>query len=126
MSQTNLTGPILTNSTYKTAKGLCLVGFPFVSSTYFALSQFWDMPGTEGVLGTLAILSFLLGTSLRGSSARYYASSAAYDGEMVLVADGGGVRTFSLEVNGDPDELAMKSVISFKVRKTSVPEPPNY
>ena len=124
MAETNKSGAILSESTYKKTKGLVQIGLPLTSSSYFALSRFWDLPATEGIIGGLAILALVLGVALRTSSDNYYNSSYAHDGEMVVIADGGGVRTFSLEVNGDPDDLALKNVITFKVRKTNVPEPP--
>jgi Putative phage holin Dp-1 len=124
MNQSNRSRAILSESTYKTTKGMVYVGIPTVSSLYFGLSQIWDLPSTEGVLGILAILALLLGVALRTSENNYRNSPSAHDGEMVLIVDGGGVRTFSLEVSGDPDDLTYKDVISFKVRKTAVPEPP--
>jgi hypothetical protein len=118
------TGPVLTKKTYDIAKRLVQFGLPFTASISFGLSKFFDSAVFENVVGGAALAALFFGTALRTSSANYYNSTAAYDGEMVVIADGGGVRTFSLDVNGDPDDLALKSVISFKVRKTSVPEPP--
>ena len=124
MTETNKQRAILSESTYKKTKGLVQIGLPLTSSSYFALSRFWELPATEGVIGGLAILALVLGIALRTSSDNYYNSPYGHDGEMVVIADGGGVRTFSLEVNGDPDDLALKNVITFKVRKTNAPEPP--
>lgn len=116
---------ILSNSTYNRAKHLVQVVLPAMASLYFGLSQIFAFPATEEVVGTTAVVTTFLGAILGVSTRNYNNSPNAHDGEMVVVADGGGVRTFSLEVNGDPDDLALKNVITFKVRKTTVPEPPS-
>lgn len=124
MTESNRPGPILSESAYKTAKALTQLWIPLFASLYFGFSLFLDLPATEWVLGGLAFFALFFGVALKQSSENYYNSPFGHDGEMVMIVDGGGVRTFSLEVNGDPDELAFKDVITFKVRKTAVPEPP--
>jgi hypothetical protein len=124
VTETNRTGPILSESAYNVAKKLTLLILPLFGTVYFALSMIIHGEASEWILGGALVLILFFGTALRQSSKNYYNSPYAHDGEMVVIADGGGVRTFSLEVNGDPDDLALKSVISFKVRKTNVPEPP--
>ena len=61
MAETNKSGAVLSESTYKKTKGLVQIGLPLTSSTYFALSRFWDLPATEGVIGGLAYPRTCLG-----------------------------------------------------------------
>jgi Putative phage holin Dp-1 len=115
---------ILSNDAYVSLKRMVQLVLPGLSSLYFGLDQIWDFPAETEVLAVLAIFAFCIGIVLTVSSWQFNNVPAVYDGEMVVIADGGGVRTFSLEVVGDPDDLAYKESIKFKVRRTSVPEPP--
>ena len=117
---------ILTDTVYEKTKSLALLLLPFFGVSYLILARIFLGDANDWILGGTLLFILFLGMSLKSSSKNYYASPYAYDGEMVVIADGGGVRTFSLEVNGDPDELAYKSSITFKVRKTEAPEPPEH
>jgi hypothetical protein len=113
--------PVLSDSAYKTANSLSRTLLPLLGCLYFALSMIIRGEANEWILGVILILCLFFGTAASQSDKN---RRTVYDGEMVIVADRGGVRTFSLEVAGDPDDLALKDVIVFKVQKTSVPEPP--
>ena len=125
MTETNRPRPVLSESAYNMAKKLVQTVIPLVMTVYFVVSMIWTGDANIWVLGVGSFVSLFFGVALEASSKNYYNSPYGHDGEMVVVSDGGGVRTFSLEVNGDPDDLALKDVITFKVRKTMVPEPPD-
>ena len=94
---------------------LYLTGF---MALFYGVSVFWDPLATRVALGVFALIvgAVILYVLLK---------DAEYDGKLEILEDGGGVRTFSLEVEGDPDDLAKKDVIRFKVAKTWAPEPPD-
>jgi len=125
MTESNRQRPVLSESAYNTGKTLALIALPLLGVVYFVLSMILRGEANEWVLGVILFLILFFGWAITHSSKNYYNSPYAHDGEMVVVSDGGGVRTFTLEVNGDPDDLALKDVITFKVRKTMVPEPPD-
>ena len=121
MTETNRPKVVLSDPAYKTANSLVRTLLPLLGTLYFALSMIIHGDASVWVLGVILFLCLFFGTALVQSDKN---RRVVYDGEMVIVADRGGVRTFSLEVAGDPDDLALKDVIVFKVQKTSVPEPP--
>ena len=121
MTETNRAKVVLSEPAYKTANSFVRILLPLLGTLYFALSMIIRGEANEWILGVILFLCLFFGTALTQSDKN---RRVVYDGEMVIVADRGGVRTFSLEVAGDPDDLALKDVIVFKVQKTSVPEPP--
>lgn len=123
MTEQQSTRFVLSDKAYNNMKKVVQLGLPATSSLYFGLASIWGLPGAEQVVGTIAVITTFLGVTLGVSTKQFNAADTA-DGEMVVITDGGGVRTFSLEVDGDPDELAGKEEIKFKVRKTDIPEPP--
>lgn len=48
----------------------------------------------------------------------YKASNKVYDGEIVVSVSEDGVKRFSLELNGDPNEIETKLSVTFKVVST--------
>lgn len=113
---------ILRNPMYDIIKKVVQVILPAVSSLYFGLASIWGLPAAEQVVGTLAVITTFLGVTLGISSRNYEASGAAYDGNMVVINAPDGVsKTFSLELNGDPEEIAGKDSITFKVQPTGTP-----
>lgn len=108
---------VLTQSTYDFMKRFVQVILPAFSSLYFGLSQMYNLPGGEEVVGSCALLATFLGTVIGISSKRYNESGAANDGELVVTEDGGGASGFLLSLDGDPELLADKSRISFRVKR---------
>ncbi len=106
---------IFSNTTYDVVKKLVLIIIPGLSTLYFGLSAFWDLPATEKVIGTLTVIAFILGICLTISSRQYEASGAAYDGQIVVTMPEGGPKLFSLELDGDPEELDQKDSVIFKI-----------
>lgn len=70
-------------------------------------------PTFSGLLGVVFLTIFFTSPPRR-----------SYDGYMILLEDGGGVRKYSLEVSKDPELFLEQDEIVFKVVKTPVPEPP--
>lgn len=111
---------MLSDTTYSVGKRLVQLWLPALSALYFGLASIWNLPAAEQVVGTMACFTTFFGVMLNVSSARYDASGAGIDGTMVTSETGDGRTVFSLEVDGDPVELAEKDQITFKVK----PGPP--
>ena len=116
--------PNLSNYGYDQFRRLLMFVYPAIASGFFVIALIIGIPGYGAILGGMAFFSLGLGFLLWRAKASYLRYPSNFDGDLVVVLDGGGVRTFSLEVMGDPDELAEKDVISFRVMRTGVPEPP--
>jgi hypothetical protein len=112
-------GEGFSDSVYEFLTKLVQLGLPAVATLYFGLSEIWGFPAADKVVGSLTLLATFFGVLLQISKRNYVASGAAYDGEMVVMRKAEGGSTFSLEVDGDPQELADKDAVAFKV----VPDP---
>lgn len=115
---------VLTRTTYDVTKKLVQLWLPAFASLYFGLSQIWGFPKGEEVVGSIALITTFLGAVVGISHTRYNNSTLAHDGKMVLTQDPGGVKNFMLELDGDPEALVEKDVISFRVEKNEMPKPP--
>lgn len=113
----------LSNKVYDFIKWLVMVVLPAVSAAYFGLGAIWGLPAIEQVVGTIAVISTFLGALVGISTKQYRSSGSAYDGEILLVEDPGGVRQANINVTGDPEELLLNNdSLLFKVVKNVVPE----
>lgn len=108
---------MFTDGVYKVGKKLVLVVIPAFSTLYFTLGNIWDLPAVEQVVGTCAAIATFLGVCLGLSSVQFDQSGAAHDGRVVVTTDETGKKLFSLELNGDPENLDQKEALSFKVAK---------
>lgn len=105
----------LSDTAYDKLKRLTQVGLPSLGSLYFGLSQIWGLPAGEQVVGSLALLTTFCGVILGVSTKNFNKVEASMDGQMLVSTDLEGKKTYSLELNGDPSDLADKDSISFKV-----------
>ncbi len=112
---------VLTDTAYNVGKKLVLLIIPGLSSLYFVLSSIWDFRSSEQVIGMLAIVATFLGVCLIISSRQYEASGAAYDGQMIVMIPEDGPKIFSLQLDGDPEELEHKDSITFKIGPGETP-----
>lgn len=119
-SKSSPTLMITNNRLYDTLKYLTQIGLPALGTLYFALSQIWGLPAGEEVVGTIVALTAFLGVLLGVNSAAYNHSSAKYDGAIDITEEDG-VKRFSLELAGDPEELDQHKEILFKVNKLDTP-----
>lgn len=112
---------MFTDTAYNIGKKLVLVIIPGLSFILFILSFIWGLPDLKNVVGMLAIFAFVLGTCLVFSSRQYEESGAAYDGQMIVVIPEDGPKLFSLQLDGDPEELEHKKSITFKIGPREAP-----
>lgn len=79
-----------------------------VSVLYFICMVIFSLPNQ--IMGALLITQGVLVLRL------YFRDKLKqYDGQMVVGKSDGGGKLFSLELNGDPEDLEEKDAISFKV-----------
>jgi hypothetical protein len=105
---------VLTGGSYDLGRNLVALYIPATSSLYFGLGAIWDLPYVQQICGTLALLATFFGVVLHVSSNKYDASGAAYDGNAVVTKSDEGL-SYSLELDGDPADLANKNKVTFKV-----------
>lgn len=110
------------DKTYNRIKILVQMILPAISALYFGLASIWGLPDAEKVVGTIAAFTTFLGICLGISSKQYHESDAAYDGSIVVSTPKVGKKRFSLELNGDPDDLEGKEFIRFKVKSDTEEE----
>jgi hypothetical protein len=111
----NNTKSQLSNSTYDALKNLVILWLPGAGALYFSLSQVWEFPSVEQVVGVIALITVFFGTILRISSTRYANSDAPYNGQMVVTENVDGRKIFSLELTDSPEALEEKNSVAFRV-----------
>lgn len=62
----------LSNQTYDILKWIAQILLPASGTLYFALSQIWNLPLGEEVVGTITAVDAFLGALLGLSSKKYY------------------------------------------------------
>lgn len=102
----------LSNSVYDKLKGLTQVGLPALASLYFGLSTIWGLPSGEEVVGSIAILTTFFGVILGKSSSTYNKTTT---GGSILIQKTETGKRFSLELEGDPSDLAHQQKVIFNV-----------
>lgn len=117
----NNTGPekvpfVLSEKIYNPLKFLALVLLPALTTLYFTLGGLWHLPNVEQVIGTMTAVDTFLGVILGISTRLYNATNEKYVGDIVLTNHQDGKKTFSLDLNGDPSDLANKNEVTFKIR----------
>lgn len=111
----------MSNKTYDIGRKLVEIWIPALAALYFGLGKIWDFPATAEVIGSLAVIATFLGAILGISNRRYYATGAAFDGQMHVLEKEDGTVTYSLELDGDPADFVTKDSIAFKVEPGFAP-----
>lgn len=113
MSETKNTALIKSNVTYDFLKQVAQLYLPALATLYFALAQTWGLPAAEQVMGTVVAVDTFLGVVLHISNLQYENSGAKYGGTITVEEDD--VKRFSLNLDGDPDELENMKEVTFKI-----------
>lgn len=101
---------------YDVLKFIAMILLPALGTLYFALASIWGLPAAEQVNGSVLAVDAFLGVLLGLSSVSYNKSDARYDGNITVHENQEtGTKTFSLNLNGDPQELQKQSQVLFKV-----------
>lgn len=119
--------PALSNKTYDVLKFIALVLLPALGTLYFTVGKIWNFPSVEEVLGTIVAIDTFLGVALGLNNSAYNNSDAKFDGVLnIFEPPGEDKKVFELSLNqGEPEQLAEKSEIVFKViqKPTVIGEP---
>ncbi len=106
---------VLTNRWYNFLKVVALVLLPGFSAAYFSLSQIWDLPNAEKVVGTATVIDTLLGLILKASTTQYAKTTeGATDGALFVNKVDGQLDT-ALGVKGSVEALAAKDTVTLQV-----------
>lgn len=105
---------LLSNRSYEFGKKLVQVILPAIASLYFGLASIWGLPAAEQVVGTIAVITTFLGVCL-GISSKTYRELAEFGGKIVVTETEEGRTLYSLEVDGDPEDIEKLSSVTFKV-----------
>jgi len=110
------TGFVLPTKVYDFLKFLAMVLLPAVGAAYFSLAGIWGLPNADQVVGTITVIDTLLGVLLRISTNAYDKLPEAYDGHIaILVDEVADKKTFSLELDDDPQTLIGRDKVTFRV-----------
>lgn len=113
--------PLLSDELYQILEALATLILPALGTLYAALAIIWSLPAGDKVIGSIVAIDTFLGVVVKLGEKSYKTSGAKYDGA-INVLDTANKTTFSLELNGDPNELKNKNEITFKVN-TPPPTP---
>lgn len=112
----------LNTRVYDVLKFVALVLLPGFSTAYFSLSQLWDLPNAQKVVGTAVIIDTLLGLLLKASTNQYNKTGGGTDGDLI-VNDQDGERYLSLGLaQQNLAAIPTKDTVTLKV--VTAPEPP--
>lgn len=105
---------MITGKLYDHLKYLAQVGLPALATLYFALGGIWDLPSVNAVANTIIAVDLFLGVLLGISQINY--KKQVGGGVMNVEETGDGGKTFTLELNGDPEDLSDKKEARFQVK----------
>lgn len=106
---------MLKGATYDWFKRSAQLILPALGALYFSLAQIWGLPKADEVVGTIAALNLFFGVVTTISAKRYYNSDARFAGS-IDITDGDTRTLFSLNLDGDPEDLAKKDEVTFKIK----------
>lgn len=110
----------LSSPTYDKLRFLAQVLLPILGTLYFALAGIWDLPSADTVVGTIIAVVAFLGVLLHLSNASFQHDA---DGVIEVFQSATGKKTYSLNLNGDPEDIDTRDEVVFKVNK---PQGPDY
>ena len=102
----------LSNSVYDKLKKTTQLVLPALATLYSGLAIIWNFPAGEEVVGSIALLNTFFGVVLGASSKNYVDNQK--DGDIVITRTAEGKKRFSLELDGDPEELGHKQKLVFR------------
>ena len=114
-TSTEVKGFQLSDASYNKLKPIVQIVLPAVATLYFTLSSIWGFPSTEQVVGTIAAITTFLGVVLGISARSYRAASDRFDGDITVAVGENGVKTYSLALYDDPENLDLRDTVTFKI-----------
>lgn len=111
---------VMSDRMYNGAKKLVQVYLPALSALYFGLASVWGLPAPDKVVGSIAVLCTFIGVCIGISNSTYKAMDGGKVGTIVITEEEDGPKKFSLEVDGDPEDMESKSTVTFRIEKLKV------
>lgn len=106
---------VLSPAIYEKLKWFVMIFLPAAATLYLVLAAQWDLPNPEAVVATLTSLAAFLGTLIGISSKNFNNSEEKFVGTITHTIDQKGKLVYSLEINGDPEDLVLNDEVVFKV-----------
>src|SRR4051812_38416925 len=105
----------ITNSkVYDILKAVAILWLPALGTLYFTLASIWDLPAAQEVVNTIIAVDTFLGVGLQISNANY---SSKKVGDLEVQESESGGKTYSLNLEGQPEEIEDVDEARFKVVK---------
>lgn len=105
---------LLSNEIYDILKNTAQIYLPATGTLYATVAAIWGLPAAQEVLATIVAIDTALGAFLGFSTKSYNNSEAKFDGNIDVI-ETDAKKTFSLNLNTDPNELDSKDQVLFKV-----------
>ena len=109
----------LSNKVYDVLKWIVVIVLPALSAAYFALAGIWNLPYAEQVVGTVAVITTLLGALLGLSTASYNKSEDSYDGKLLVNTADPSKDTFTIDL-GSTTQMYNGQTFRLKVEDAPV------
>lgn len=109
---------VLSNSVYDKLKPVTQVWLPALGSLYFGLSQIWDYPYGEEVVGSIALLTTFFGVILGVTTKQYEAYKelhTVHAGDIVVNEGEDGKKIFTLDLGVEPEVLMNREQVTFNI-----------
>lgn len=103
--------------TIKRLRVMTHIWLPAIATLYFVGSLIWDLPGTESLLGILAIVTLFFGCVLFFGEKTYYSYDGNFDGRVVIHLKEDGSKSYLLELKTPPEDMDEKEYLTFSVGK---------
>ena len=100
------------NKTYDRVKWFAQYFVPALTTLWLALGKIWSFPYTVEIGATLSAIDIFLGALLGISKGNYQG-----DGSMVVNTEDPTKDVYTLNFNGDLNEIADKKSVTFMVKK---------
>lgn len=107
---------MITGKHYDWLKWVAQVALPALGTLYFTLASIWGWSSGEEVVGTIMAIDLFLGVLL-GISQKQYNKNIARGGDFMVFEGEDGSMDFSMALEAEPEELAKKQELHFKVQK---------
>ena len=99
----------------KRLRVLVHIWLPAIATLYFVGSLIWDLPGTESLLGMLAIATLFFGCILNLGEKTYYSYDGNFDGRVVIRLKEDGTKSYMLELKTPPEDMDEREYLTFSV-----------
>lgn len=112
---------MITGKLYDWLKWITQIVLPALGTLYFTIAGIWGLPSAEQVVGTVMAVDLFLGIIL-GISQTQYNKNIARGGDFMVFEGEDGSMDFSMALDEEPEELAKKQELHFKVQKKPKPK----